>query len=159
MENEKLGDLGNSSTDDNIEKKPVVPKVKKVLTDKQKETLAKGRELRDLKRKERIAEKQRQEEEQKREVEEKIVKKAIAIKKKQIRKQRIIEPTPSEESEDDDGRSPTSPKEIFPQGNSIPHKRYELPPPTRKKTPRPGALPAPAITPQPTPRQPKLVFL
>lgn len=136
MENDKLENLG-SSTDDNIERKPVEPKPKKVLTEKQKETLAKGRELRDQKRKDRIAEKQRQEEEQKREIEEKIVKKAIAIKKKQIRKQKIIEPTPSEEDTDD-----------------------EPPPVRRKAQPKQVTQPkAPSLAPQPAPKKPGIIFL
>jgi hypothetical protein len=137
MDNDKVEDLG-VSTDDNIEKTPVAPKPKKALTDKQKETLAKGRELRDQKRKERIAEKQRQEEEQKREIEEKIVKKAIAIKKKQIRKQKIIEPTPSEDEADDD----------------------EPPPVRRKAPPKQVAQPkAPSLAPQPAPKKPGIIFL
>lgn len=136
MDNDKVEDLGKS-TDDEIEQKPVAPKPKKVLTERQKETLAKGRELRDQKRKERIAEKQKQEEEHKREIEQKIVKKAIAIKKKEIRKQKIIEPTPSDDEIDD-----------------------ETPPPVKRKPqPKQSAPRAPTIAPQPAPRQPKVIYL
>ena len=83
---EDIGDNGNAdisqrdeTSNSEIEQKPKPTKgkaqvsrqsgMKRVLSDKQKETLAKGRESRDVKRKERITEKQRQEEEQKREKE------------------------------------------------------------------------------------------
>ncbi len=148
MKKEKVGTLGDShkndvieelsESDDEIEQqKPVAPiiKQKRVPTDKQKEILAKGRELRDTKRKERLTEKQKQDEEYKKELESKIVKKAIAIKKKQIRKHKVIEPTPSDEEDDDE-----------PQ-----------PPPRKVKVYNPKPLPTLAI--QPTPRQPKIIFI
>lgn len=134
MDNEKIEDLGNSS-DDEIELKPQEIKPKKVLTEKQKETLAKGREIRNAKRHDRISEKQRQQEEEKKVIEEKIVKKAIAIKKKQIRKQKIIDVTPSEDETDIDEPAPVRRKPI-------------------PKAPSMKPVSQPVLT-----RQPKVIFL
>ena len=78
-----------SDTDSDIQQKP---KTKRPLTDKQRETLIKGRERRDAIRKERMEEKARQDAEYQKQLEEKIIKKAIQLKKKQIKQQKVIEP-------------------------------------------------------------------
>ena len=79
-----------SDTDDSdIQQKP---KAKRPLSDKQRENLIKGRERRDAIRKERMEEKARQNAEYQKQLEEKIIKKAIQLKKKQIKQQKIIEP-------------------------------------------------------------------
>ena len=85
--------INDASSDDEIE----IVKPKKILTDRQKETLLKAREKRteNIKRIREEKEQKRQEEEKAKE--EKIVKKAIAIKKKQIKKEKIVELTPEEE--------------------------------------------------------------
>ena len=80
------------------------PKPKRVLTDKQKETLAKGRESRDLKRRERFNENTKKAEEEKKVIEQKIVKKAIQIKKKQIKREKVI--ALSDDDEEDEEPSP-----------------------------------------------------
>ena len=87
------------------------PKPKRVLSERQKETLARGRQIRDEKRKMRAEEKQKVNEERKKEMEEKIVKKAIRIKKKQIKQEQILEPTESEtEAEEEIKSIPKPPK-------------------------------------------------
>ena len=111
----------SSSSDGEIE--APVTKPKKVLSDKQKQNLIKGREVRNEKRKERIDSRKIEEELKKQELENKIVKKAIAVKKKQIRKEKILELS---ENETEDEKPPhvrrvapqvTSSQRIFPQGN------------------------------------------
>jgi hypothetical protein len=83
----------SSSSDGEIEA-PVKPK--KVLSDKQKENLTKGREVRNAKRKERIDSRKQEEDQKKKEIEEKIVKKAISIKKKEIKLKKVLELSESE---------------------------------------------------------------
>ena len=141
MENDKVQALGKNDESDEsssseIEQKPKAVKPKKVLTDKQKETLAKGREKRDALRRENIAKKQLEEEEKKKQLENKIVKKAITIKKKQIKMEKVLELSEDADSEDD------------------------RPPPIRRIA-RPKAPPnTPAIKPAPTPTPPpRFVFL
>lgn len=68
------------------------------LTEKQKEALKKGQQIRDENNRKRLEEKRLKEEEEKKIQEEKIIKKAISLKKKQIKKQKILE----ELSDDDD---------------------------------------------------------
>ena len=95
------------SSDSEIEKQPAKPlkvydqqvKPKRVLSEKQKEGLQRGRERRDELRRERAEEKTRQEDEYKKVVEQKVVKKAIQIKKKQLKQQKIIEPDSDTDSE------------------------------------------------------------
>ena len=88
-------------SDDEIEKPPL-PLVKEkpvkidkrrtsVRTDKQKEAFVKVLEIRQVKRDDRAKERVIQEEELKKENEEKIISKAISIKKKQIKKQIILD--------------------------------------------------------------------
>lgn len=102
----------DSSTSDSeeLEKKPVrkskatiynvEDKPKRQPSQKQLENLEKGRIARDNIRKQRIKEREDAEKEQqlklKQELEEKIVKKAIMVKKKQLKKAAILEPTDSE---------------------------------------------------------------
>lgn len=105
----------DDSTDDEIEFKPrtlgvsanargcsdcpQAPKPKRQLSEKQMETLIKGREKRDALRKQRMEEKAKQAEEYKKQVEEKLVKKAIQIKKKQLKEQKLLEPDPESDNE------------------------------------------------------------
>lgn len=79
---------------------PKPEKVKRQLSEKQKENLIRGRQLRDAKRQERMKEKQVYEEKQKEKLEEKIVKRAIQIKKRQLKKEKIIEPSDDEEEDE-----------------------------------------------------------
>ena len=95
-----------SSSGSEIEYKP---KPKRVMTEKQKEigrqNLAKGRERRDALRRENIEKKKLEEDEKKKEMESKIVRKAITIKKKQLKMEKVLEIT---ESEEEDDRPPPS---------------------------------------------------
>jgi hypothetical protein len=86
--------LGETPSDEPI----VAPKKKKELTEKQKEALKKGQQVRDENARKRIEERARKEEEEKKIMEEKLVKKAIAIKKKQIKKQQILEEISDDET-------------------------------------------------------------
>lgn len=112
MNNNNEGGLGNatggleevSSSESDGKELEVKPKAKRALTEKQKETLDKGRARRDELRRERLAAKQKEEEDNKKALEEKIVKKAIQIKKKQIKQQKVVEP----ESEETDDEPPQS---------------------------------------------------
>ena len=78
----------------------VEDKPKRQASEKQLQNLEKGRIARDNIRKQRIKEREDAEKEQqlklKEELEEKIVKKAILVKKKQLKKAAILEPTDSE---------------------------------------------------------------
>ena len=101
------------SSDDEIEIN-AEPKAKKPLSDKQKETLQKGRERRKetlMKSKE---EKEALKKKQEEELNNKIVKKAILIKKKQIKMESILQKTPEEE-------------EIEEQETKTPVKRISVP--------------------------------
>lgn len=87
------------SSDDEIEIKHAKPK--RELTDKQKETLQRGRVKRHenmIKKKEELSKIKEQE---KSELDNKIVKKAIAIKKKQIKLEEILKQTPDENEDDE----------------------------------------------------------
>ena len=106
----------NDESDDEIELKPKQTKAKRPMTEKQRENLIKGREKRDELRRQRAEEKARQDAEYKKQVEDKLVKKAIQIKKKQIKEQKLIEPDP--ESEDDKTLIKSKPKRTAP---SNPH--------------------------------------
>jgi hypothetical protein len=139
------------------------PKPKKVLNEKQKESLAKGRELGRQKLKEKWdrekQEKLKKEEEEKKQVEEKVLKKAIAIKKKQIKKELILD-----EISDDD----TSIEEIVPlvKRHSIPAiplavggRRGTLSPaPTPVRQPR-KQVEYYAPPPSPAPTKPRIIFM
>lgn len=86
-------------SDDEIELKPTTPKPKRQLSEKQKQNLINGRVKRDEIRKQRMDEKARQDAEYKKQVEEKLVKKAIQIKKKQIKQEKLLEPEPESDNE------------------------------------------------------------
>ena len=90
----------SSSSDDQIENK-VIPKPKRQQTEKQKENFRIARQKRmDNIAKNNEAKNIRQQEE-KVIIEAKIVKKAVAIKKKQIKQQRIVDMTESDQSASD----------------------------------------------------------
>jgi hypothetical protein len=107
----------SSSSDEEIEKKPArksrakpkekvydmgSPKAKKTPSEAQIRNLEKGRLRRDEIRKQRINERAEKEAEAKVELEQRIVKKAICIKKKQLKKEKVIELS----SDDDDTPPP-----------------------------------------------------
>ena len=107
----------SSSSDEEIEKKPArksrakpkekvydmgSPKAKKPPSEAQIRNLEKGRLRRDEIRKQRINERAEKEAEAKVELEQRIVKKAICIKKKQLKKEKVIELS----SDDDDTPPP-----------------------------------------------------
>lgn len=102
MENEsnEIKENESSSSDEEIEKK-VIPKPKRQQTEKQKECFKIARE----KRMQNIAKnneaKNLQKHEEKVKIEAKIIKKAVAIKKKQIKKEKVLEMTQSDESASD----------------------------------------------------------
>lgn len=95
MEKQNLNNIDELPSDNEIEQKsqqkPIPPKPKRVISEKQKENLKKGRELRDEIRKQRLEEHRQENERRQKEIEEKIVKKAITIKKKQIKQEKILE--------------------------------------------------------------------
>ena len=91
----------SSSSDEEIEKKEVAPKAKRPQTEKQKENFRIARQKRmDNITRNNEAKNIRQQEE-KAIIEQKIIKKGIAIKKKQSKQQRIVEMTHSDESASD----------------------------------------------------------
>jgi hypothetical protein len=108
--------LPESESDGEIEvKKP--PKQKRELTEKQKENLQRGRQRRNeaiAKKKEETAKIKEQEQE---ELNRKIVKKAILIKKREIKKEQILTPTPEE-------------TEVEDEPVKAPRKKVNYPPPT-----------------------------
>ena len=119
MENQKVQDLGKTEDNDDsssseIEQKPKQVKPKKILSEKQKETLAKGREKRDVLRRENIEKKKMEEEEKKKELENKIVKKAISVKKKQLKLEKVLElsQTETEDEAPPPVRRITQPKQV-----------------------------------------------
>jgi hypothetical protein len=114
----------SSSSDEEIEKKPArksrakpkekvydmgSPKAKKSPSEAQIRNLEKGRLRRDEIRKNRIAERAEKEAEAKVELEQRIVKKAICIKKKQLKKEKVIELS----SDDDDTPPPLKIKKNY----------------------------------------------
>lgn len=92
--------LSESSSDDQIEKK-VVPKTKRQQTEKQKECFRIAREKRMANIAKNNEAKNLQKQEEKVKIEQKIIKKAVAIKKKQIKKEKVLEMTQSDESASD----------------------------------------------------------
>jgi hypothetical protein len=118
LENEDLGDVGEPKVppttpslksplqdeSESDEEKPIT-RPKKKLTDKQLEALKKGQEKRNENRERNRLIKEQQEEEERKVIEAKLVKKAIAIKKKQIKKQAVID----EISDDETGKPTVSP--------------------------------------------------
>lgn len=114
----------SSSSDEEIEKKPArksrakpkekvydmgSPKAKKPPSEAQIRNLEKGRLRRDEIRKQRINERAEKEAEAKVELEQRIVKKAICIKKKQLKKEKVIELS----SDDDDTPPPLKIKKNY----------------------------------------------
>ena len=114
----------SSSSDEEIEKKPTrksrakpkekvydmgSPKAKKPPSEAQIRNLEKGRLRRDEIRKQRINERAEKEAEAKVELEQRIVKKAICIKKKQLKKEKVIELS----SDDDDTPPPLKIKKNY----------------------------------------------
>ena len=114
----------SSSSDEEIEKKPArksrakpkekvydmgSPKPKKTASEAQIRNLEKGRLRRDEIRKQRINERTEKEAEAKVVLEERIVKKAICIKKKQLKKEKVIELS----SDDDDIPPPLKLKKSY----------------------------------------------
>lgn len=114
----------SSSSDEEIEKKPArksrakpkekvydmgSPKAKKTPSEAQIRNLEKGRLRRDEIRKQRINERAEKEAEAKVELEQRIVKKAICIKKKQLKKEKVIELS----SDDDDTPPPLKIKKNY----------------------------------------------
>lgn len=114
----------SSSSDEEIEKKPArksrakpkekvydmgSPKAKKPPSEAQIKNLEKGRLRRDEIRKQRINERAEKEAEAKVELEQRIVKKAICIKKKQLKKEKVIELS----SDDDDTPPPLKIKKNY----------------------------------------------
>jgi hypothetical protein len=74
------------------------PKPKKVMTEKQLEALRKGQETRLLKAQEKREQQKQIEEEERRRREDLIVKKALSIKKKQLKKQEILDEISDDET-------------------------------------------------------------
>ena len=111
MESENLGEVGtstaidavkdptpvlNSVTEDAVEEP--ITKPKKKLTEKQLEVLKKGQQKRDENARMRAELRARQEADEQKLKEEKIVKKAIAIKKKQIKKNAVLDEISDDET-------------------------------------------------------------
>jgi hypothetical protein len=102
LEDNNLGEVGKTTEEseekvETIYDKEEITKPKKKLTEKQLEALRKGQQTRDANAKKRKEEAERIAAEEKKILEEKIVRKAISIKKKQIKKQAALD-----EIEDDD---------------------------------------------------------
>ena len=102
LEDNNLGEVGKTNEEpeekvETIDDKEEITKPKKKLTEKQLEALRKGQQTRDANAKKRKEEAERIAEEERKKLEEKIVRKAISIKKKQIKKQSALD-----EIEDDD---------------------------------------------------------
>ena len=102
LENDNLGNVGKkdektdeipeqNDTINAVENNGTLTKTKRQLTEKQLDTLKKGQEIRNANREKRAEEKRQKEEEKKKQVEEKLVKKAIAVKKKQLKQQQILD--------------------------------------------------------------------
>ena len=138
MEKQNINNIDELPSDNEIEQKsqqkPQAPKPKRILSEKQKENLKKGREQRDEIRKQRLEEYRQESERRQKEVEEKIVKKAITIKKKQIKQEKILALSESE----GDLEIPRTP--IKPVIQRQPVQRMPAPPP-------------------PTPRQRQIIYV
>jgi hypothetical protein len=99
LEDEKVGDVGKQDDTQVLQehKEEVevndesIVKPKKKLTEKQLEALKKGQQTRDANAKKRREEAERKAEEDRKIIEAKIVKKAISIKKKEIKKQAALD--------------------------------------------------------------------
>ena len=80
------------------EEKIVAPKKKKELTEKQREALKKGQQIRDENARKRIEERTREEELRKKEMEAKLVKKAIALKRKELKRHQMLDELSDDET-------------------------------------------------------------
>ena len=102
MENEsnEIKENESSSSDEEIEKKEE-PKPKRKQTEKQKECFRIAREKRMANIAKKNEAKNLHNQEEKVKIEQKIIKKAVAIKKKQIKKEKVLEMTQSDESASD----------------------------------------------------------
>ena len=110
LEDDNLGEVGKDPLPDkpaslpepkiteSINDNESITKPKKQLSEKQLEALKRGQQKRDENRERLKAEKQKQAEEEKRILEEKLVKKAIAVKKKQIKKQMMLDEISDDEN-------------------------------------------------------------
>ena len=112
LESDNLGDVGKTSQmdrdiidcinavpDEKIEpKNDCITKPKKQLTEKQLEALKKGQQTRDENARKRKEEAMRIAEEEKKKLEAKIVRKAISIKKKEIKKQSALDEISDDET-------------------------------------------------------------
>jgi len=79
--------------------KTPLTKPKKELTEKQREALKRGQEKRNANREARAEAKRQEEEMKKKEMEEKLVKKAIAVKKKQLKREEMLNEISDDEQE------------------------------------------------------------
>ena len=97
LEEPDLGEVGTRPENDAVEteiipqKNDCITKPKKQLTEKQLEALRKGQQTRDENARKRKEEAGRLAEIERKKIEEKIVKKAISIKKKEIKKQSLLD--------------------------------------------------------------------
>lgn len=103
LENEKVEDLEEviePKVDEDVDKGETVEavKVKKPRTPKQLEAFEKAKAIRDANAKKRKEEAERKAEEERKLIEEKLVKKAIALKKKQIKKQAVLDSISDDET-------------------------------------------------------------
>lgn len=148
MENEKTDKvvveepIDNESSDEEIE---VKPKIKKERTPAQVAAFKKAMEVRDANKAKRQEEKKALEEMAKKQLEEKIVRKAIAIKKKQIKQEKIVEP----ESESEEEQPPARPVQAQAYKQDY----------TPKVKPQAQAYKPRVVAPPPPAPQRKIVFL
>jgi hypothetical protein len=109
LENEKVEDVENkvalppsephtTSGDSESEESETITKAKKPRTAKQLEAFEKAKAIRDANALKRKEEAKRLAEEERKIIEEKLVKKAISIKKKQIKKQAVLEEISDDET-------------------------------------------------------------
>jgi len=119
LEDDNLGDIGETpiiaeeKTESIIDKDEEITKPKKQLTEKQLEALKKGQATRDANIKKRKEEAQLIAAEEKKKLEEKIVKKAISIKKQQIKKQSALDEIEDDETSIQKIKEIAQPKETI----------------------------------------------
>jgi hypothetical protein len=148
LESDNLGDVGKTSQmdrdiidcinevpDEKVEtKNDCITKPKKKLTEKQLEALKKGQQTRDENARKRKEEAMRIAEEEKKKLEAKIVRKAISIKKKEIKKQSALD-------EISDDETPIQKiKEVVKQGTNEKERCFASPttPPLPLEKPKPA---------------------
>ncbi len=103
LENEKVEDLEEviePKIDEDVDKGETIEavKVKKPRTQKQLEAFERAKAIRDANAKKRKEEAERKAEEERKLIEEKLVKKAISLKKKQIKKQAVLDSISDDET-------------------------------------------------------------